>query len=265
VYYIDYTTGNYLEPIYGRCDRESKCGYLNTPSGNSAIIAPFQNIKPLKTTYLNENVIDRYCNDYDNNYFITFLLKHFHEQDVIQAIEMYFIGTTGIWNGATIFWQIDEFHRIHTGKVMLYSCSTGSRVKKPFSHINWMHKVLQIEPFVLQQCLFGLHLIKDDVQKKTICLLESEKTAIIMSMILPDYHWMATGSKSNLKQELLLPIKDFKIILYPDKTEFLVWNNKMKLLIESGFKMKCSNLLEKIDIKLGGDLVDLILKDSTVN
>ena len=148
---------------------------------------------------------------------------------------------------------------------MLYNCESGRRVKKPKSYISWIHNVLRIKPFVLQQCLFGLHLIKEQTQKKTICLVESEKTAIIMSIILPNYHWMATGSKSNLKQELLLPIKDFKIILYPDKTEFIDWNNKMKLLIESGFKMKCSNLLEKIDVELGGDLVDFILKDSTVN
>ncbi|WP_419212581.1 DUF6371 domain-containing protein [Maribacter sp. X9] len=259
VYFVDNETGNYLEEIYGRCDRESKCGYFKSPTLKKSIIAPFQNIIPRPTTFLCENVIGKYCNNYDNNNFVQYLLKHFPEKDVIQAIEMYYIGTIGHWVGSTIFWQIDNLHNIHTGKVMLYNHNTGKRVKKPYSHINWMHNVLRIDSFVLQQCLFGLHLIEDNPIKKTICIVESEKTAIIMSMILPNYHWMATGSKSNLKQELLLPIKDFKIILYPDKTEFIDWNNKMKLLIESGFKMKCSNLLETIDIEKGSDLVDFIL------
>lgn len=261
VYYVDNETGDYLNSKYGRCDRESNCGYFNQPTGNESITPPFQNIKPLKPSFINESVIKSNCNKYHDNYLVNYLLEHFPEEDVIQAIEMYYIGTSDIWNGATIFFQIDDLHRIHTGKVMLYNCNTGKRVKKPFPHINWMHKVLQIEPFVLQQCLFGLHLIKEDNQKKTICLVESEKTAIIMSMELPNYLWMATGSKANLKQELLLPIKEYNIILYPDKNEFIDWNKKMKILIESGFKMRCSRLLENIDIEIGGDLIDFILKD----
>lgn len=259
VYYVDNETGDYLNSEYGRCDRESNCGYFRQPFRNQSIIVQAENIQPLKPSYLNENVIESYCNNYDDNNFIQFLMKHFPEQDVIQAIEMYFIGTSGKWNGAIIFWQIDNFNRIHTGKVMLYDCNTGKRVKKPFSHINWMHKVLQIEPFVLQQCLFGLHLIKEDNQKKTICLVESEKTATIMSMVLPNYLWMATGSKANLKQELLLPIKHYNIILYPDKNEFIDWKNKMKLFNESGYLMTCSNLLEKIEIERGADIIDLLM------
>jgi len=261
VYYVDNETGNYLSSKYGRCDRESSCGYFNQPSGNKSIIAPFQNIQTLNPSYLSEKVIESYCNNYDNNNFIQFLMKHFPEQDVIQAIETYYIGTTDIWNGATIFWQIDNHHKIHTGKVMLYDCITGYRVKKPFPHINWMHKVLQVEPFVLQQCLFGLHLIKEhDQKKKTICLVESEKTAIIMSMILPNYHWMATGSKTNLKHELLNPIKNFKIILFPDKSELLVWGDKMKSLIDLGYNLKCSSLIENTNYIDGFDLADFIMK-----
>lgn len=261
VYYMDNETGDYLNSEYGRCDRESNCGYFNQPTGNESIIPLLKNFKLLKPSFLSEDVIKTYCNKYDDNNFVNYLMKHFPEEDVIQAIEMYYIATNDIWNGATIFWQIDNHHKIHTGKVMLYDCNTGNRVKKPFPHINWMHKVLQIEPFVLQQCLFGLHLIKEDNQKKTICLVESEKTAIIMSMILPKYHWMATGSKSNLNQELLTPIKDFTIILYPDKTEFKCWNQKSELLIKKGFSVKCSPLLENLNIDNGGDLADFILMD----
>ncbi|WP_027066162.1 DUF6371 domain-containing protein [Maribacter sp. Hel_I_7] len=260
VYYVDSETGNYLSSKYGRCDRESNCGYFNQPSGNKSIIAPFQNIQTLNPSYLSEKVIESYCNKYDDNNFVNYLLEHFPEEDVIQTIEMYYIGTTDIWNGATIFWQIDNHHKIHTGKVMLYDCDTGNRVKKPFPHVNWMHKVLQIESFVLQQCLFGLHLILEHTQKNTICIVESEKTAIIMSMILPNYHWMATGSKTNLKHELLNPIKNFKIILFPDKSELLVWGDKMKSLIDLGYNLKCSSLIENTNYIDGFDLADFIMK-----
>ncbi len=259
MFFIDNETGHYLEPIYGRCDRESACGYFKAPTYNKRTITSFK--KPIYNppTFINENVIGKYCNNYDHNNFVSFLLKHHSEKDVIQAIENYFIGTTNHWKGATIFWQIDEKLKIHTGKVMLYDRITGRRVKKPYAHVNWMHKVLQIKPFVLQQCLFGLHLISEGAQKKTICIVESEKTAIIMSLVFPEYYWMATGSKSNLKIGLLLPIKNFKIILYPDKTEYQSWNEKAAMLDKNGFSIKCSRLIESIDVEVGGDLADLYL------
>jgi hypothetical protein len=48
------------------------------------------------------------------------------------------------------------------------------------------------------QCLFGLHRITEDYQKKTIAIVESEKTAIVMSILLPHYIWLATGVKETL-------------------------------------------------------------------
>ena len=88
-----------------------------------------------------------------------------------------------------------------------------------------MHKTLKIQNYELQQCLFGLHLINEHPEK-TIALVESEKTTIIMSLFLPNYIWIATGSKGNFKIELLEPINNFKIIAYPDKSEDNDWNKK---------------------------------------
>ncbi len=141
MYYVDNETGNYIEQTYGRCDRESKCGYFRFPSSN----LPLNYIKdrplPIRPTFLEQGVIGDYCNNYDNNNFITFLLKHFKEEDVIRAIERYYIGTSDHWKGSTIFWQIDQNLNIRTGKVMQYDSNTGRRVKKPYPRINWMHKV----------------------------------------------------------------------------------------------------------------------------
>jgi hypothetical protein len=57
--------------------------------------------------------------------------------------------------------------------------------------------------------LFGLHLINEDYQKE-IAIVESEKTAIIMSIFLPDFIWIITGSKSGFKFDLLQPLKERK-------------------------------------------------------
>lgn len=46
--------------------------------------------------------------------------------------------------------------------------------------------------------LFGWDLLKQ-FPDKTICVVESEKTAIICSICFPEFNWLATGSKNNLQ------------------------------------------------------------------
>jgi hypothetical protein len=174
------------------------------------------------------------------------------------VIQKYFIGISTYWKGATIFWQIDQEMNVHAGKAMLYDSITGKRIKKPYPHINWMHKVLNFKDFVLQQCLFGIHNLCDYEKGNTVCLVESEKTAVIMALLYPDYLWLATGSKSNLKLSLIKPLIDYKIIVYPDKTEYLDWNTKVLAFRSHGYNVICSDLLENKILHDGSDLIDFL-------
>ena len=92
----------------------------------------------------------------------------------------YRIGTSNHWPNATIFWQIDQQQKVHTGKIMLYDYYTGHRVKDPFNHIAWVHKSENTKNFHLKQCLFGLHLLRPDT--KIVAIVEAEKTAVVASI-----------------------------------------------------------------------------------
>ncbi len=141
---------------------------------------------------------------------------------------------------------------------MLYDHSNGKRIKKPYNHINWIHKALKVEDFSLNQCFFGLHRIHEDYNKP-IAIVESEKTAIIMSIIVPEVIWIATGSKQNLKAPLMEPLKGRKIVLYPDKGEYDDWMKKAELFKVIGFKLEVSDILENTNFKEGTDLADYYL------
>jgi len=221
---------------------------------------PIESVKPpAKPSFHKMELLENlYVNSLPDNLTI-FLNSCLDKDEVKKTIDKYFItGTNYHWPNATIFWQIDEYEQIHAGKIMLYSPVTGKRIKEPCNHINWLHKAVKEPDFNLNQCLFGLHLISSE-NYKPIAIVESEKTAVIMSIYLPKYVWMATGSKSNLKAELLKPLKKRKIVLFPDKGEFENWNLKATDLNTTGFKIAVSNLIEEMDFENGCDLADLYL------
>lgn len=192
-----------------------------------------------------------------------FLKKHFTKDEVFDAKNRFFItGTNYFWNDATVFWQINQNEQIQGGKIMLYDRFTGKRIKQPYNHINWIHKALKDPDFNLNQCLFGLHQIIWDTQK-TIAIVESEKTAIVMSIFIPDFIWMATGSIGNFKFELLEPIKKRNIIAFPDKGAYSEWFNKATHLNTFNFKIAVSDLIQLTDFEDGFDLADYYFINSS--
>jgi hypothetical protein len=211
-------------------------------------------------SYHNLELLDKMytTNQIDN--LTEFLKIHFSKDEVFKATQDYLItGTNCFWNNSTVFWQIDNKEQIHAGKIMQYDRFTGKRIKEPYNHINWIHIANNELNFNLKQCLFGLHRVTEDYQK-TIAIVESEKTAIIMSILLPHYIWIATGSKGNFKLEMLKPIKKRNIVAFPDKGEYINWLNKAAELTAIGFKITVSDLIEQTDFENGFDLADYYLR-----
>jgi hypothetical protein len=257
VRFVDNETGNYLTENYGRCDRETECKFYAYPKSNKRALNTFFIPEIKQTSFIKIELLEQTENNYSQNNFVNYLLNNFDLKDVAKALEIYHIGTSKHWEGANIFWQIDHRNKVRTGKIMLYDKSNGKRIKEPFNHVNWVHSVLKIKDYNLKQCLFGLHRLNVDLSKP-IAIVESEKTAVIMSIVCPDFLWMATGSKSNLKEEFLKPLRNRKIILHPDYGEFEDWQKVVIQLKSKGYKIAISKLLEQMNLKKGFDLADFI-------
>jgi hypothetical protein len=107
--------------------------------------------------------------------------------------------------------------------------------------------------FNLEQCLFGEHLLSDALPFSKVALVESEKTALIGSIVEPSYLWLATGGLSNLSPKKLEVVRDYRVTAFPDKGSADYWENK---LVPLGIEV--SNVLEyREDIKEGDDLADI--------
>ena len=169
---------------------------------------------------------------------------------------------------AIIFLQIDQDNQCRTGKIMQYNPVTGHRIKDPNKpgRINWLHSILKRRKqlpsdWQLTQCLFGEHLLRQHPDT-TIALVESEKTAIISSALMPQYTWLATGGKSGLTSERLSSLKGRKIIVFPDVDAFKDW--QQKIFTFPHLDIRISRLLEDNatpeDREAHIDLADWLIK-----
>ena len=252
--YVD-PDDNPLHETVGRCDHESSCGYHRTPR-------QYFHDHPSCHPERNEGSFTRHARPdraspgiipqslilppSGSNHLITYLKTMIPSSAIDRIIADYRLASTP--DQAIIFLQIDQDNQCRTGKIMQYNPATGHRIKDPNKpgRINWLHSILkrrkQLPPdWQLTQCLFGEHLLPQHPDK-TIALVESEKTAIICSAMMPQYLWLATGGKSQFNSRLTV-LKGRKIIAFPDIDAYHDWLRRTTDFPH--LDLKVSDLLEK--------------------
>ena len=249
--YIDINTNQPIDSKVGKCDRIDKCGYHYTPkmwfaergvsvwSHESVVKKQIKKDSGLRA--IDSRLFERSLQAYNRNHLITYLSNALGPDATQALIDKYQIGTAKHWPGSTVFWQIDISGNIKAGKVMLYDPSTGKRVKHPFNHIAWAHSIIKLPNFNLQQCLFGEHLLAGNMLP--VGIVESEKTAMIASVYMPWYIWLATGGLANLSAKMFSALHGRDVYLYPDVNAFDTWRVKAAALKRIA-NITVSNLLE---------------------
>ena len=170
---------------------------------------------------------------------------------ISQVLDDYHVGHGK--NGHTIFWNLDEQGHVRTGKMMKYK-PDGHRDKEAKWNFDWIHATLikhwdperheMVEdppyPFpdiynpekqMARITFFGMHLTQQ-YRRATIKLVESEKTAVLMSIAYGNSVsdlWMACGGLEMLTRDRLQPLIDQgrRIILYPDRDGIDKWKAKV--------------------------------------
>lgn len=252
VRYIDNETNQLTDEIYGRCDREVECGYFRYPKGLNTL-SPLEFTPPpiKKPSFIDAEIVTKSMSNYTINPFVNFLKKECDDKTVDWLIERYRLGTSKKFGGSVVFWQIDTLGKVRTGKVMSYNSETGNRSNS----ITWAHKLINAPDFELRQCLFGLHLVTENVT--TVAIVESEKTAILFSEKRPDIVWLATGSLSNFSKKLLDPLKGLLVKVFPDKGCYDKWLEVANACNKDGFNIQVSKIMEETEADKGADLADI--------
>ncbi|MDE6821385.1 DUF6371 domain-containing protein [Bacteroides hominis] len=277
----------------GRCDHINSCGYHYTPkeyfqdnpavkemlveqerNGNSISTAVAPTAKPLpnsvpKVSHLPSDWVEQSMRRFDINPLYRYLTTVAGKEKTDRLFNLYKVGTSKMWNGATVFWQIDINGNVRAGKIMGYDAKTGHRIKHPFNQVNWVHSVKRVPDFHMKQCLFGEHLLVDALTlARTVAIVESEKTALIASLFIPDFVWLATGGMhGSFNSEAMQVLQGHEVILFPDLRATEEWQRKVPMLQSICRRVTCSDLLEKIATdrqrEAGLDIADFLLMEDT--
>lgn len=127
-------------------------------------------------------------------------------------------------------------------------------------------------------CNFGDHLL---LERPTadVCLVESEKTALIAALTYPEKIWIAVGSKSNLypknTPERFFPYRGRRVVIFPDrdgydddvltdkkgKTYIIEgWRSIAKRLSSDGYNISLDTTTSRHDGTAHDDIADIILR-----
>ena len=109
-------------------------------------------------------------------------------------------------------------------------------------------------------CFFGQHLISE--VRKPLAIVESEKTACLLSYFNPAFTWLATGGKSLLNHSKCQLIAKYDVTLFPDHDSYDEWK---VLADEWDFKISkdCELWYDKELIGKGEDIADYYINLST--
>lgn len=145
------------------------------------------------------------------------------------AAARYHLGKTK--SGLPMFWMIDD---------------TLDPLDAHIGNDTWLFQLLKkreplLENWPIYHCLFGLHLLKAEVGCKrdevgckrddvggrkaggnsSVCIVESERSAVVLSELFPESLWMAYATEPHLQIELFQPLEGRTVTIYPRSDPYM--------------------------------------------
>lgn len=215
--------------------------------------------------YIAEDDIAAMEAERDKTALYNFLCSVFPPSDVAEAFRRYKVGATrrifqfaAAPNMASAFPYLNAAGQCVDVKLMAYD-KNGHRDKGQYS-LSWELSRRKQSDRRGQWPLFGEHLLTT-APAAPVGIVESEKTALIASIVAPGVLWMATASLTNLNSTRLSAVKDRQVYLFPDADGVEQWRQRAATLAEDGFKIfLCSEYITANAESTKDDIGDIILR-----
>ena len=156
-----------------------------------------------------------------------------------------------------LYMILDEDEIPETGNVVLEEADVQGRFK--FDHVQFGY--LPNKPLIKDLSI-------DIPAASTVAIVESEKTALIAALFIPDFVWLATGGMhGSFNSKAMQVLCGREVILFPDLKATEEWKRKTAMLHSICKRVTCSDLLEKMATdrqrEAGLDIADFLLMEDT--
>lgn len=142
------------------------------------------------------------------------------EDQMHRAAERYQLGKSR--SGKTIYWMIDNLGICRDGYIGSSSHTADTWVSTLLKH-RFPDLAQYIPPS--EHCLFGLHLLVSPLPG--VAIVESERSAVVLSELYPQSLWLATAYPANLSERLFEPLQGHPVTMFPPTDEtmdtYLAW------------------------------------------
>lgn len=237
--YVDVESGEALREDCGRCNHVNSCGYHLAPRDvgavNESVALPARQMpQPQQHSVIPGEMVKHSL----RSDFARGMCRLMGEALTTEVLGRYRVGADRM--GRVIWWQIDESGETRTGKVMAYDPLTLKRRREMACGVDWAHSILirigQLPiKFVLKQCLFGAHLLARAVPTDVVCLVESEKTAVLCAAIWPRGTWLATGGITQLEGGRMEVLRGRRVLVFADSDAVEDWSLRL-----DAYRFTCS-------------------------
>lgn len=245
---------------YGICDHKNKCEHHNDPHKE-----PIEKRNDLLKLIGNEIEIGTGKEIIKNIiYPTTDQLKVLHNLNSVfhefctgfmkmpkEHLQKWNVGTDDKGNTAFVMQNLTGKHL--NIKFMNYKISNYGKNCKRDKTVNFSLVVKDKNKEQYKTCLFGEHLLTN----KIVCLVESEKTAVICSFLYPQFDWLATAGSNGLTVEKVQVLKTREVYYLGDNDKAGKDNSTLKKLKQYNIKYKH---VEFETAKDGEDLADLVIR-----
>lgn len=286
----DSLSGEYLPEEFGRCDRESSCGYSKFPSiqDSSSFSKPWKSTPVIKTYFIPDSIVMAAKAYAINTNLIQNLLHRITYpiplHRIRPVIDLYQLGgiKKGAAKGSICFPFIDYSGRVRAIQVRdfdkaCHGMTPNTLPKLLYYHYqytkseipNWLIDYQKNETQF--SCFFGEQLL-NQYPNNPVGIVEAPKTAVICTIYfgLPsntsNILWLAAYNKSSLNLRKFQPLKERKVILFPDQDAYEGWSDKAREIRNAfpNLLLSISDYIrDYIDSKVcpGADLADILINE----
>lgn len=247
--YID-ENGRYFGDDVGRCNRVIKCGYHKKPDGiyykSQAHEVDFSDIA------LSRISIDIY-NKYPTDDGIVIMPLFRRYGITLEDLRLFGVTRDIYYYDGVVYWEKISENIIQGAARIRYNPETFKRIKDVGT--KYLNRVYNSE--YKRRYPFGYNAI--DMGRSGICVVESQKTAVIMNKVVDKYSWVAScGSGiSTVMQTMRAIFDDTDIILVPDVGCEAQWARVAKEYKAGLYRIKGRKNDDILDYYMAGNKIKL--------